>query len=301
MLLNDMKHFIQIFFILLLLGKSVSAKTVNSKHFYKDSTVVIIPFEYKQSALYYAYTYEVIDSIVNLLFKNKAITISINGYVYPDEGNDTICKYLSLNRALFVRDYIIGRGIETARIFAVKGMGKTKPTFTATNKQGIALNCRAEIILNYPLPPPPPFIADIDEDGIVDSQDGCINKFGYADNNGCPDSNAIIIPFQHKQAWLSLFTYTAMDSVVAVLRQHPAYTIFIEGHAYKTEGLKTFCNTLSNERALVVKKYLLSRNVLPKQILKIVFFADNHPLNAGKNPEQEYANCRVQIFIKKNE
>jgi outer membrane protein OmpA-like peptidoglycan-associated protein len=296
-----MKRFIKLFFILLLLQKNVSASAVYNFNFLKDSTVVIIPFEYKQSALYHAYTYEVIDSIVNLLFKNKQITISINGYVYPDEGNDTICKYLSLNRALFVRDYIIGRGIDTARIFAVKGMGKTKPTFTAVNKQGIALNCRAEIILNYPPPPLPIVIADIDEDGIADSEDGCINKFGYADNKGCPDSNAIIIPFQHKQAWLSLFTYNAMDSVVAVLRQNRSYKIIIEGHAYKTEGLKTFCNHLSNERAFVVKKYLLSRNILPKQIGKIVFFGDAHPLNAGKNPEQEYANCRVQIFINKKE
>jgi outer membrane protein OmpA-like peptidoglycan-associated protein len=92
-----------------------------STAYYRDTTLVLIPFDYKQSALYHPYTYEVIDSVVTMLLKKNDVTLSIDGYAHPDEGNDTICKYLALNRALFVRDYVLGRGVDSSRIILVRG------------------------------------------------------------------------------------------------------------------------------------------------------------------------------------
>src|SRR5688572_13170787 len=66
----------------------------------KDS--VVIPFTFKQSALYQRHTMDVIDSIIRILLKNDSVTLTIEGYAHQDEGNDTITKYLSLNRALFI-------------------------------------------------------------------------------------------------------------------------------------------------------------------------------------------------------
>ena len=59
---------------------AVSAKpfifSATEKHTaYSDSSLILIPFEYKQSALYHAFTYEVIDSVVNKLLKNDLILI----------------------------------------------------------------------------------------------------------------------------------------------------------------------------------------------------------------------------------
>jgi outer membrane protein OmpA-like peptidoglycan-associated protein len=264
---------------------------------YADTPVILIPFDYKQSALYHAFTYEVIDSVVNLLFKNKGITLSIDGYVHPDEGNDTICKYLSLNRALFVRDYILGRGIDSSRILYVRGSGKVKPKYS--NKQGRILNCRAELKMNYPPTPEELRRADIDEDGIPDIEDGCVNVFGYKENNGCPDTGAVIIPFENQQSSLSPFTYKALDSVVAVLRENPSFTILIQGHAYKKEGVKYVCDRLAKERAEVVKKYLLSRNISANRIVSVQSFSSRRPCNGGKTPLEQYANSRAQIFFGK--
>jgi outer membrane protein OmpA-like peptidoglycan-associated protein len=308
-LMNKLVYFLILLFCINIapayarLGEDLNAENLfypqKTVTYYKDSAIILIPFGYKQSALYHAFTYEVIDSVVNMLFKNKGITLSIDGYVHPDEGNDTICKYLSLNRALFVRNYILGRGIDSSRIISVRGMGKTKPKFTAKNKQGITLNCRAELRINYPPTEEEIRAADIDEDGIPDIEDGCVNEFGYRENNGCPDKDAVIVPFENQQSCLSPFTYKVLDSVVAVLRENPFFTILIQGHAYKQEGVKYVCDRLANERAEVVKKYLLSRNIAANRIASVKSFGCNRPCNAGKTPQEQYANSRAQLFFGK--
>jgi outer membrane protein OmpA-like peptidoglycan-associated protein len=266
---------------------------------YADSAVILIPFDYKQSALYHAYTYEVIDSVVNLLLKDSSITLSINGYAHQDEGSDTICKYLSLNRALFVRDYILGRGVQPFRLIFVRGMGKKRSEKTNVNKDGHALNCRAELVLNYPAPPPPPHIEDKDGDGIADADDACAYAYGYRENNGCPDKDAIVIPFDYQQSWLSPVTYKALDSLIVVLKENPALKLSVQGHAYPAEGINSLCERLAIERANIVKNYLLSRNIATSRILSVKGFGNSRPYNAGKNPREMALNSRAQIMIEK--
>ncbi len=265
---------------------------------YNDSSLILIPFEYKQSALFHAFTYEVIDSVVIMLLKNDSITLTIKGYAHQDEGSDTICKYLSLNRALFVRDYILGRGVKDSRIILVEGMGKTKSVNSNVNKDGHALNCRAELILNYPSPPPPLVIADRDEDGFADAEDACPDEYGYTENNGCGDK-AIIIPFETQQSWLSPLTYKVLDSVVAVLKGNSTFKLTVQGHAYKKEGANSFCERLAIERANMVKKYLLSRNIANNRILSVKSFGGSRPYNAGRNPQEINLNSRAQILLEK--
>lgn len=281
------------------INKKIFQNTVTPSGFNADSAVILIPFDYKQSALYHGYTYEVIDSVVNLLLKDSSITLSINGYAHPDEGSDTICKYLSLNRALFVRDYILGRGVQPFRIILVRGMGKRHSDNSNVNKDGHALNCRAELVLNLPPPPTPPQLQDRDGDGIADADDACADVFGYKENNGCPDANAIIIPFETQQSWLSPATYKMLDSVVVILKENPAIKLSVQGHAYFTEGINTFCEQLAAERAEVVKKYLLSRNIAGERIIAIKNYGANRPCNAGKNPQEIACNSRAQIMFEK--
>lgn len=260
-----------------------------------DSALVLIPFEYKQSALFQPYTYEVIDSVVNLLLKNDKITLTIKGYAQADEGNDSVCKWLSEDRAGFVKKYILGRGVQEERIILTMGMGAAASTHSIIDNNNHAQYFRAELVLH--IPEQPLVITDRDEDGILNENDSCPDVFGYAENKGCPDSNAYIIPFGNKEDWLSGFTYRRLDTLVKILRQNPAYTISIQGHAHASEGNDFFCNQLAANRADVVKRYLLSRYVDAKRILAVGGFGNKRPLNAAKNPAAVLANCRVQVFI----
>lgn len=262
-----------------------------------DSAIVVIPFEYKQSALYHSFTMEVMDSVIGILLNNASVTLSIEGFTHVDEGNDTISYYLSLNRALFIRDYVLGRGIDSSRIFSVKGLGKAKPLYHGTNKQGIIRNCRAEIRLNYPPPPLKPVIADKDEDGIPDANDECPEIFGELTFHGCPNKDAVIVPFENQLAALNTFNYKVLDSVVNLLKQDPSVTISIEGHAYKAEGTKTVCDALSKDRADIVRNYLLSRYIADTRIVSVKSFGNLRPLNAGKDLREIIRNSRTEIIL----
>ena len=307
-----MKYAVQFFIMFFFTGTTLvyaqkNKKDTAVKHkiplistaYYKDTTLVIIPFDYKQSALYQPYTYEVIDSVVRMLLKKNDVTLSIDGYAHPDEGSDTICKYLALNRALFVRDYVLGRGIDSSRIFLVRGLSKTKSLNSDIDNNGRSRNLKAEMRLNFPIPPEVLRKADRDEDGTPDIIDGCPDMYGYKENNGCRDSGIIVIPFENQQSSLSPFTYKALDSVVMVLKENTSYTVAIEGHAYKTEGINAVCLRLSMDRASIVKNYLLSRNISKKRIVTIKSAGINRPYNAGKNPREIAANCRAEILLKK--
>jgi len=265
----------------------------------RDTTV--IRFDYKQSALFHAFTLAAIDSVVNILLKNKAVTLTIDGYAYKDEGSDTICYYLSLNRALFVQTYVLGRGIDSSRIIALNAYGNRRQQYKNKDKDGLTVNCRAEILLNYPPPPPKKTaLPDRDEDGVVDMDDKCPDEFGYSDNEGCPNKNVVIVPFESQQSFLYSNTYKVLDSVIAILRENPAYKISIEGHAYKNEGIKAVCDVLATERADIVKQYLLSRQLSISRISSVKNYGNQRPLNAGKTPIDVSANSRAEIIFSKD-
>lgn len=275
--------------------------TAPAGNFHGDNDTVVIRFGYKQSALYHAYTFEVIDSVVNILKKDTAVKLTIDGYSYIDEGNDTVRKYLSLNRALFVKEYVLGRGIDLSRIISVKGLGTAKSLYKNTDKEGKLVSCRAELLLIYPPPPPPVVISDRDLDGIADADDKCPDEYGYPENMGCADKDIIIVPFENRQSSLFASTYKVLDSVIRILRENPSYTFTIRGHAYKDEGINSVCENLAVERSEITKGYLISRYISPSRIDAIKNYGNRRPLNAGRNPMERSCNARVEILLNKHQ
>ena len=267
-------------------------------HNFNDT--IIIPFEYKQSALYHAFTFDVIDSVVNILKKDTSIKLTIDGYSYVDEGNDTVCKYLSLNRALFVKEYVLGRGIDLSRIISVNGLGKMKSQLKKVNAVGKIINCRAELLLVYPPPPLQIVIADKDLDGIADAEDKCPDDYGYVQLGGCPKKDIVVVPFENTQSSLHASTYIVLDSVISMLKGNPSLTIAIEGYAYKEEGTKQVCDKLAKDRADIAKEYLMSRYVAAARIEWVKSFGNIQPINAGRNPQEKNRNARVEIVLNRH-
>lgn len=259
---------------------------------------VVIRFDYKQSALFQSYTLDALDSIVRILKKDKAITLSIDGYAYKDEGSDTICYYLSLNRALFIQTYVIGRGVDSTRISAINAYGKTRQKYINRDKNGGYINCRAELRIIYPIPPELFVESDRDEDGVIDKIDKCPDVFGYRDNDGCPNNEVVIVPFPIELASLYSQTYKVLDSVIALMNENLAITITIDGHAFKAEGSTSVCNALAFERAEIVRQYLLSRYIRASRITLVKNYGTTRPVNTGDNPSEIIKNARAEITLK---
>ena len=261
-----------------------------------DDTIVV-PFEYKQSSLNYRSTFKLIDSAIKILLANDSITFSIDGYSYVEEATENICYWLSFNRALAVKEYMVGQGVDSTRLIAFIGRGNLRSIHRKVKRLPVKYNYTAEIILNYPIPPPAFKIPDMDEDGIPDEQDSCRSEFGYADRNGCPDRNAIIVPFELQLSSLFSLTYKVLDSIVVILQNDPSLLIAIEGHADKKEGVKSVCNRLAKERADIAKNYLLSRQIDPLRIETVKSASYLHPLNAGRNSWEISRNARAEIRL----
>jgi outer membrane protein OmpA-like peptidoglycan-associated protein len=240
---------------------------------------------------------ETLDSVIRILLRDTNITLAIDGYAYKDEGSDTICYYLSLNRALVIQDYVLGRGVALTRISSIKAWGKTRQKYVNKDKNGLWVNCRAELRLVYPPPPKKKEFLDKDEDGIADEDDKCPDVFGLSDFEGCPDSGAIAVPFAIADWALTPATYYVLDSVINLLRENPELTITIDGHAHLAEGAYSLCTRLASERAAIVKNYLLSRQVSQSKILEVNSYGITRPVNAAKNPQQILKNARADIRL----
>ncbi|MEP7236287.1 MAG: OmpA family protein [Ferruginibacter sp.] len=285
--------------LLFLLSSSISVFAGSYQSQQQKTDTIIIRFEYKQSALFQSFTLETLDSAIDILLKNRQITLSIDGYAHKDEGTDTICYFLSLNRAIFIQTYVLGRGIDSSRITSIKAYGKRHQKFTTKDKNGFYINCRAELRLIYPPPPRQVEFFDRDEDGIADSEDKCPDVFGYKENGGCPDSGAVIIPFAVQESALYSMTYNVLDSVVSVLKEDPSLTVTIGGHAHLAEGALSLCERLASERAEMVKLYLLSRQINPSRIMLVKSYGISRPINPAKTPKDILRNVRAEILIKK--
>lgn len=82
-----------------------------------------------------------------LLAYPAAYTLEFEGHT-DSTGSDEFNDKLSVDRAEAVRAYIVGAGVRTERVLAVRGFGKTMPIASNENAEGRQLNRRVEIVIN---------------------------------------------------------------------------------------------------------------------------------------------------------
>ena len=86
-----------------------------------------------------------LDKLTKLMFLNPTLKIEVGGHT-DNAGSDTDNLKLSDQRANAVRDFLVKKGIEAARITA-RGYGETKPMATNDTEEGRALNRRTEVVV----------------------------------------------------------------------------------------------------------------------------------------------------------
>ncbi|MCB9262217.1 MAG: OmpA family protein [Flavobacteriales bacterium] len=92
-------------------------------------------------------SYPDLDTIVEILLDNPTLQASVEGHT-DNVGDDAANQVLSQKRADAVKAYLIGKGVDAARITAT-GYGETVPVATNDTPEGRALNRRVEVRLSY--------------------------------------------------------------------------------------------------------------------------------------------------------
>ena len=103
-----------------------------------------INFEF-DSAILQESSFAAIDSLANFLKENPSITIEIAGFT-DDSGTEEHNQKLSLDRANSVKEALINKGVDAARMTAV-GYGSGNPLKPNDTEENKALNRRVEIII----------------------------------------------------------------------------------------------------------------------------------------------------------
>jgi hypothetical protein len=89
--------------------------------------------------------YTVLDELVAYLKRKEDDRIEIGGHT-DNVGNAASNQKLSLDRANAVKDYLIGKGIDPARL-TTKGYGMTQPIADNKTESGRAENRRTEVTI----------------------------------------------------------------------------------------------------------------------------------------------------------
>jgi OOP family OmpA-OmpF porin len=102
--------------------------------FFKTGAAVVLPESYK-----------ILDDVVEVMKGNTKIEISIEGHT-DNRGKQESNLILSQNRATAARDYLISKGIDKSRVFAI-GYGDSRPITSNDDDKGREQNRRVEFVV----------------------------------------------------------------------------------------------------------------------------------------------------------
>ena len=100
-----------------------------------------INFETKSSTIK-ASSKKQLDALAKILTSNSNLVISLSGHC-DNIGEDALNNALSLERANIVKDYLVGKGVDSSKI-STKGYGTSKPKQSNETEKGRSANRRVE-------------------------------------------------------------------------------------------------------------------------------------------------------------
>ncbi|VBB45746.1 OmpA/MotB domain protein [uncultured Paludibacter sp.] len=87
-------------------------------------------------------SYDILDKVVKVMNDNPAYNLEINGHT-DSQGSDEYNQKLSEERAASVKQYLVDKGIDAARL-TTQGFGETQPVASNKTSTGRFLNRRVE-------------------------------------------------------------------------------------------------------------------------------------------------------------
>jgi outer membrane protein OmpA-like peptidoglycan-associated protein len=127
-------------------AKLAAAKADEQKQLQQKLNVIVKNLQFEVgSAVIAASSFDDLDQLAEILLQNPSVRLSIEGHT-DNQGEREKNIRISRERAQAVMDYLIGKGVEAARLKAT-GYGPDKPLVPNTSRDNRAINRRVELKL----------------------------------------------------------------------------------------------------------------------------------------------------------
>lgn len=148
-------------------------------------------------------------------------------------------------------------------------------------------------------------VPDADKDGVPDEEDKCPTLAGTKENNGCPEIKAAVkqkvdlaarqIFFAFASDRIDAKSFTALDTVVAVLKENPDIKLKIEAHS---DNKGSFGRNIywSEQRAKAVADYFIMKGIAAGRI-NYKGYGDTQPVADNATEAGRAKNRRVEIKL----
>lgn len=238
-----------------------------------------------------------LDSLIYNDVITKGRKVGLIGYA-DNTGNDSINNPLSLQRAKAVAAYLQYMGIDTLDIELVTGKGAIK----RNTQQSYPADRRVDIIPGGFKINAPKTKADTGVKSLIAATKGQTVRL----NN---------IVFEPNTPVILKKSYPVLEELTKTLKENPTIKIRIEGHVccyrgdlpkfrymsnrrdlQKLEEWQDYEQTLSEQRAREVRKYLMEHGISPSR-LSCKGFGTTVPLYEADGKMNEDNNRRVEIRI----
>lgn len=140
-------------------------------------------------------------------------------------------------------------------------------------------------------------LADVDEDGIPDQRDACLQAAIDVDLLGCSVHTPRVLDevrFSRGQSYLDLDARAQLTRTAEALIEHPDTVWQIAGYT-DNRGSRRLNRELSTRRAETVRDFLLLRGVAPGR-LHATGYGEESPLADNATYEGQQANRRIELL-----
>ncbi len=148
-------------------------------------------------------------------------------------------------------------------------------------------------------------IPDSDGDGVNDEEDKCPNLKGVPENQGCPiipeeikkriSVAAKNILFETGKSILRTSSFKGLNDVAKIMSENPEIELAIDGHTDNV-GADAYNQTLSENRANAVKKYLVSKGVDESRIAA-TGYGETKPIATNNTATGRQQNRRSELTL----
>lgn len=231
-----------------------------------------------------------LNHLYDALTKYSDLKVEIGGHT-DRSGNEATNKKLSTQRAKFVYDNMISRGISADQM-TYKGFGSSMPAFSNKYKSGRASNRRIEVRITQK--------RDFGSNSLVDESAyeeellylKTINSSEIAIGNSYILDN---FSFESGKSNIADSNNTDLVALVGFLNDNPNTTIEIGGYT-DNSGIKEKNDTISQLRAESVYLYLRNRGIAEER-LDHVGYGQKSPIAPNHQKWGRDKNRRIEIKI----